>query len=46
MKLGIQAYKAGNLKLAAGYFTKARTMDPTNNIARRYEKMARDKLGN
>ncbi len=46
VKLGIQAYKAGNIKLAAGYFTKARTLDPKNNIARRYEKMAREKLGN
>jgi serine/threonine protein kinase len=44
LKLGIEAYKAENYKLAAGYFKKAQTADPSNPTASSYLKKAQEKL--
>ncbi len=45
LKLGMGAYKKGNYALAAKYFAKAKQLDSTNQLAAKYLKAARAKMG-
>ena len=45
LKLGMGAYKKGNYALAAKYFAKAKQLDSSNQLAAKYLKAARSKMG-
>jgi len=44
IRLGLEAYKNENFRLAAGYFERAHSLDSENKLAARYLKMAREQL--